>query len=285
MIEEKDRLVRLLTAYMEEPGLTVVIGSEHISPDLQSLSLVAHDLRRRPAHGHDRHHGTDPDALLARHRRRRERLARDAPRARQRLTMNADSTERCDRTARCRTMTRRRPEAEPRDRRGSDPRRRRTTALQEDPGVGRARSATTTAIACCARAPSSTTTASASSASAASSPSSLRSELLKDLLPLVDDLERALAATPAGDTRGRGRQLSRRRRADPPSAARAAAQARRHADRGAGRRLRPARPPGGRRQEASTSHRDGEVIEELRRGYKLGDRLLRPAMVKVATRE
>jgi heat-inducible transcriptional repressor len=40
MIEEKDRLVRLLTAYMEEPGLTVVIGTEHLSPDLQQLSLV-----------------------------------------------------------------------------------------------------------------------------------------------------------------------------------------------------------------------------------------------------
>jgi molecular chaperone GrpE len=34
--------------------------------------------------------------------------------------------------------------------------------------------------------------------------------------------------------------------------------------------------------EASPGHRDGEVIEELRRGYMLGDRLLRPAMVKVA---
>jgi molecular chaperone GrpE len=34
--------------------------------------------------------------------------------------------------------------------------------------------------------------------------------------------------------------------------------------------------------EASAGHRDGEVIEELRRGYMLGDRLLRPAMVKVA---
>lgn len=41
MIEEKDRLVRLLTAYMEDSGLTVVIGSEHVSVDLQSLSLVA----------------------------------------------------------------------------------------------------------------------------------------------------------------------------------------------------------------------------------------------------
>jgi molecular chaperone GrpE len=34
--------------------------------------------------------------------------------------------------------------------------------------------------------------------------------------------------------------------------------------------------------ENSPGHRDGEVIEELRRGYTLGDRLLRPAMVKVA---
>ena len=34
--------------------------------------------------------------------------------------------------------------------------------------------------------------------------------------------------------------------------------------------------------EASAEHRDGEVIEELRRGYMIGDRLLRPAMVKVA---
>jgi molecular chaperone GrpE len=34
--------------------------------------------------------------------------------------------------------------------------------------------------------------------------------------------------------------------------------------------------------EASPEHRDGEVIGELRRGYMLGDRLLRPAMVKVA---
>lgn len=34
--------------------------------------------------------------------------------------------------------------------------------------------------------------------------------------------------------------------------------------------------------EASSSHREGEVMEEFARGYKLGDRLLRPAMVKVA---
>ena len=34
--------------------------------------------------------------------------------------------------------------------------------------------------------------------------------------------------------------------------------------------------------EASSEHREGEVMEELRKGYTLGDRLLRPAMVKVA---
>ena len=34
--------------------------------------------------------------------------------------------------------------------------------------------------------------------------------------------------------------------------------------------------------EESPDHREGEVIGELQRGYMIGDRLLRPAMVKVA---
>jgi molecular chaperone GrpE len=34
--------------------------------------------------------------------------------------------------------------------------------------------------------------------------------------------------------------------------------------------------------ESSPEHREGEVIGELRRGYMMGDKLLRPAMVKVA---
>jgi heat-inducible transcriptional repressor len=41
MIEEKHRLMELLTAYLEGPGLTVVIGGEHVSPELQGFSLVA----------------------------------------------------------------------------------------------------------------------------------------------------------------------------------------------------------------------------------------------------
>ena len=34
--------------------------------------------------------------------------------------------------------------------------------------------------------------------------------------------------------------------------------------------------------ESSPDHREGEVIDEMRRGYMIGDRLLRPSMVKVA---
>jgi molecular chaperone GrpE len=34
--------------------------------------------------------------------------------------------------------------------------------------------------------------------------------------------------------------------------------------------------------EEHPDRRDGEVLEEFRRGYRMGDRLLRPAMVKVA---
>ena len=41
MIEEKERLVQLLDEYLRSEGLTVVIGSEHHSPDLQRFSVVA----------------------------------------------------------------------------------------------------------------------------------------------------------------------------------------------------------------------------------------------------
>jgi len=40
MIEEKARLVRLLDDYIHADGVTVVIGSEHASNDLQRFSLV-----------------------------------------------------------------------------------------------------------------------------------------------------------------------------------------------------------------------------------------------------
>ncbi|MCC7418132.1 MAG: heat-inducible transcription repressor HrcA [Acidobacteria bacterium] len=41
MIEEKQRLLRLLSEYIDGPGLTVVIGAEHPDPNLHSFSLIA----------------------------------------------------------------------------------------------------------------------------------------------------------------------------------------------------------------------------------------------------
>jgi heat-inducible transcriptional repressor len=41
MMEEKERMLRLLNQYIDEPGLTVVIGGEHTSPDLRPFSLIA----------------------------------------------------------------------------------------------------------------------------------------------------------------------------------------------------------------------------------------------------
>lgn len=41
MIEEKHRLIQLLTQYIEAGGLTVVIGSEHLHPEFRAFSLIA----------------------------------------------------------------------------------------------------------------------------------------------------------------------------------------------------------------------------------------------------
>ena len=110
-------------------------------------------------------------------------------------------------------------------------------------------------------------------------------EILHDLLPLVDDLERALAAaTPSGESTTKtiasyragveliGKQLGEllRKRGVTPIEAKGA-DFDPHVHQAVA-------------TEVSETHRDNEVIEELRRGYRLGERLLRPAMVKVASR-
>jgi heat-inducible transcriptional repressor len=41
MIEEKQKLVRLLNEYIDGPGMMVVIGAEHQEPNLRSFSLIA----------------------------------------------------------------------------------------------------------------------------------------------------------------------------------------------------------------------------------------------------
>jgi len=41
MIEEKQKLVRLLNEYIDGPGMTIVIGAEHQEPNLRPFSLIA----------------------------------------------------------------------------------------------------------------------------------------------------------------------------------------------------------------------------------------------------
>jgi molecular chaperone GrpE len=103
-------------------------------------------------------------------------------------------------------------------------------------------------------------------------------DLLTELLPLVDDLERALRADPGtegADAYRRGVELIHRQLMDVLRK----------------RGVRPIEAVGADfdphyhqavAHDAAEGRREGEVIEEFRRGYMLGDRLLRPAMVKVA---
>ena len=106
---------------------------------------------------------------------------------------------------------------------------------------------------------------------------SAASSLLVEILPVVDNLERALQA-PSGPEAAAFRagvelihrqlvDLLRKRGVTPIEALGADFDPRFHQ---------------AVSQESSATHRDGEVMEEMQRGYMLGDRLLRPAMVKVA---
>jgi molecular chaperone GrpE len=102
-------------------------------------------------------------------------------------------------------------------------------------------------------------------------------EAIEDILPIIDDLERALQASTSSDVDGyrKGVELIHRqmmeflrKRGVKPIAA-------------VGADFDP-QVHQAVAHERSPDHREGEVIDELRRGYMLGDRLLRPAMVKVA---
>jgi molecular chaperone GrpE len=103
-------------------------------------------------------------------------------------------------------------------------------------------------------------------------------DVMKELLPVVDNLERALAAAGEGDPLRKGvelilkqiQDLLRKRGVKPIEALGADFDPNFHE---------------AVIHEASSEHREGEVIEELQRGYLLGDKLLRPAMVKVAKAE
>ena len=103
-------------------------------------------------------------------------------------------------------------------------------------------------------------------------------DAIEDLLPIIDNLERALDA-PAGsdgEVFRTGVELIHRQMVELLRQ----------------RGVKPIEAVGtdfdphvhqAMAQEVSPEHREGEVMEELRKGYMLGERLLRPAMVKVAT--
>jgi molecular chaperone GrpE len=103
-------------------------------------------------------------------------------------------------------------------------------------------------------------------------------DLLQELLPLVDDMERALKADPGTEaTEGirRGVELIHQqllkllgKRGVTPIEA-------------LGQDFDPHFHMAVAHEPAD-GRREGEVVEEFSRGYMLGDRLLRPAMVKVA---
>ena len=105
-------------------------------------------------------------------------------------------------------------------------------------------------------------------------------DALEDLFPIMDNLERALQAPPGADADAyrKGVELIHRQMADLLRKRGVKAIEAVGADFDPNYHQAVV-------QEVSADHRDGEVMEELRRGYMLGDRLLRPAMVKVARRE
>jgi molecular chaperone GrpE len=102
-------------------------------------------------------------------------------------------------------------------------------------------------------------------------------DAIEDLLPIIDNLERALDAPagPQSDGFRKGVELIHQQMLDLLKR----------------RGVKPIVSVGADfdprfhhavAQDASADHREGEVMEEMRRGYMLGERVLRPAMVKVA---
>jgi molecular chaperone GrpE len=105
----------------------------------------------------------------------------------------------------------------------------------------------------------------------------IAADVVRDLLPIVDDLERALEAASASPDRAlrQGVELIHRQLLETLRR----------------RNVQPFTTIGepfdpewheAVASEPANGRSDGEVIGELRRGYKIGNRLLRPAQVRVA---
>jgi molecular chaperone GrpE len=102
-------------------------------------------------------------------------------------------------------------------------------------------------------------------------------DVLKDLLPILDNFERALQAPATSDTDPlrKGIELIHKQMFDLLKKRGVTVIEALGADFDPNFHQAVIHEP-------SADHRDGEVMQELQRGYLLGDRLLRPAMVKVA---
>jgi molecular chaperone GrpE len=100
-------------------------------------------------------------------------------------------------------------------------------------------------------------------------------KLLKDLLPVVDGLDRALAAAPAGDALADGVRLVR------ASLEQALARHGVTSFSALGERFDPSQHEA-LLQVPTAEKAPGTVVLEHARGFKLNDRLVRPAMVGVA---
>ena len=139
-----------------------------------------------------------------------------------------------------------------------------------------ARNATACTTGCCGRPPSSITIASASIASARTRRSIAAIDFVQDLLPVIDDFERALQTdAPGAESYRQGleiihralMEMLRKRGVTPIDAV--------------GTDFDPQVHQAVAYEDAP-DRRDGEVMEQFTRGYRLGDKLIRPAMVKVA---
>ena len=104
-------------------------------------------------------------------------------------------------------------------------------------------------------------------------------DIVRDILPVVDDLERALAAPASDDAAAAYRKgveliqrhlldALRKRGVEPIDSI--------------GQIFDPNVHEAVAHDPAADGQRDGEITAELRRGYRIGQRLLRPAQVKVA---
>jgi molecular chaperone GrpE len=103
----------------------------------------------------------------------------------------------------------------------------------------------------------------------------IAADMVSEMLPIVDNLERALAAAAESDPLRKGVELIHKQMLDLLRKRGVKAIEALGADFDPNFHQAVIHEP-------SSEHREGEVIAELQRGYLLGDRLLRPAMVKVA---